>query len=71
MTQEAQGDQAERPDQTIADKSAKQGQKAAAPVAQAASEEQWLSNLTLSPARFLRGRFSVEDAATNATGARP
>ncbi|CAB3708876.1 hypothetical protein LMG3458_03096 [Achromobacter deleyi] len=83
MTQEAQGDVAERPDQTIADQSARQGQKTAAPVAQAASEEQWLNNLTLSPARFLRGRFAVEDAAansatnsatkapTNAAGVRP
>lgn len=35
----------------------------AAPVAHAASEDLWLRNLTLSPARFLRGKFAAEDAA--------
>lgn len=68
MSQEQQGDQAEPPDQTIADKTAKGGKMVAAPVAQAASEEVWLRNLTLSPTRFLRGRFAVEDAAA---GGRP
>lgn len=67
MSQEQQGGQAEPPDQTIADKTAKDGKMVAAPAAQAASEDVWLRNLTLSPARFLRGRFAVEDAA----GGRP
>ena len=68
MGQEQQGDQAEPPDQTIADKTAKAGQMVAVPAAQATSEEAWLRNLTLSPTRFLRGRFAVEDAAA---GGRP
>ncbi|MGH8819269.1 MAG: tetratricopeptide repeat protein, partial [Achromobacter pestifer] len=63
MSQEQQGDQAEPPDQTIVDKTAQTGKMVAAPVAQAASEDVWLRNLTLSPTRFLRGRFAVEDAA--------
>ncbi|KAG1526863.1 hypothetical protein G6F50_018354 [Rhizopus delemar] len=68
MSKEQQGDQAEPPDQTIADKTAKGGKMVAAPTAQAAAEEVWLRNLTLSPTRFLRGRFAVEDAAA---GGRP
>ncbi|MOA54206.1 hypothetical protein D3C78_1777810 [compost metagenome] len=68
MSQEQQGEKAEPPDQTIADKTAKAGKMVAVPAAQAASEDVWLRNLTLSPARFLRGRFAVEDAAA---GGRP
>ena len=57
-----QGEQAEPPDQTIADRSAKAGQLATVQVQQAASAEVWLRNLTLSPARFLRGKFAAQDA---------
>lgn len=62
MSQEQQGEQAEPPDQTIADRSAKAGQLATVQVQQAASAEVWLRNLTLSPARFLRGKFAAQDA---------
>nr|WP_314355811.1 VWA domain-containing protein [uncultured Achromobacter sp.] len=68
MGQEQQGQQAEPPDQTIADKTAKAGKMVDAPAAQAASEDVWLRNLSLSPTRFLRSRFAIEDAAA---GGRP
>ncbi|MBB1627290.1 VWA domain-containing protein [Achromobacter sp. UMC71] len=68
MSQEQQGDPADPPDRSIEDKTARAGKQMAAPAPRAASEEQWLNNLTLSPARFLRGRFAVEDAAA---GVRP
>lgn len=63
MTSEDQGEQSEPPDQTLQDKAVQAGKMKAAPVAQAASEDLWLRNLTLSPARFLRGKFAAEDAA--------
>lgn len=62
MSQEEQTGQNEQPDQTIVDKTAQAGQMSSVEVAQATSEEMWLRNLTLSPARFLRSRFAVEDA---------
>lgn len=68
MSQEQQGQPAEPPDRSIADKSAAAGKLVQVPVAQAGSEEMWLRNLTLSPARFLRGKFAAEDAAA---GGRP
>jgi Ca-activated chloride channel family protein len=34
---------------------------------QAASDEQWLQNLTTSPAKFLKQKFSLQDQA----GAKP
>lgn len=68
MAQTQQDQPAEPPDRTIADRSAQAGKMSQAPVAQAGSEEAWLRNLTLSPARFLRSKFAVEDAAA---GTRP
>ncbi|MBV7482419.1 VWA domain-containing protein [Bordetella sp. BOR01] len=68
MSQEQQGQPAEPPDRTIADKTAQAGKIAQVPVAQATSEDMWLRNLSLSPARFLRGKFAAEDAAA---GGRP
>lgn len=62
MSQEQQGDQSEPPDRTVADKTAQAGQLAQVQVQQAASEDIWLRNLSLSPARFLRGKFAVQDA---------
>lgn len=62
MSEKQQGDQAEPPDQTIADKTAQAGQLATVQVQQAASEDIWLRTLSLSPARFLRGKFAVQDA---------
>ncbi|EHK65569.1 VWA domain-containing protein [Achromobacter arsenitoxydans] len=62
MSQEQQGDQADPPDQTIADKTAKAGELSKVQVQQAASEDIWLRTLTLSPARFLRSKFAVQDA---------
>ncbi|AEC20397.1 hypothetical protein PT7_1857 [Pusillimonas sp. T7-7] len=63
MSQEEQGEQAEPPDRSINDKTAQTGKMVKVPVAQAASEDIWLRNLTISPARFLRGKFAAEDAA--------
>lgn len=66
MSQEDQGDQAEPPDRSIQDKTAQGGKMTKVPVAQATSEDVWLRNLTISPARFLRGKFAAEDAARGA-----
>lgn len=63
MSQEQQGEPADSPDQTINDKTAQTGKMEQVPVSRAASEDVWLRNLTISPARFLRGKFAVEDAA--------
>ncbi|MDM9558288.1 VWA domain-containing protein [Bordetella petrii] len=68
MSQEQQAEAAQPPDRAIEDKTAQAGKMTRVPVAQAASEDMWLRNLTLSPARFLRGKFAAEDAAE---GARP
>lgn len=62
MSQEQQGDQGEPPDRTVADKTAQAGQLAKVQTPQAASEDIWLRNLSLSPARFLRGKFAAQDA---------
>ncbi len=64
MTQEAQGDQGEPPDKMVQDKTAKAGQMMSTSARQASSEEMWLRNLSLSPARFLRGKFAAQDAAS-------
>ncbi|MBO1113854.1 VWA domain-containing protein [Bordetella petrii] len=61
--EQQQDQQAQPPDRVIADKTAQAGKMAETPVAQAASEDMWLRNLTISPARFLRGKFAAEDAA--------
>lgn len=63
MTQEDQGAQSEPADKIIEDKSAEAGKMVATQARQATSEEMWLHNLTLSPARFLRGKFAAQDAA--------
>jgi len=68
MSQEQQGTQAEPPDRNIMDQSAAAGKRVQVPVARAGSEDVWLRNLTISPARFLRGKFAAEDAAR---GGRP
>lgn len=68
MSQEQQGKQAEPPDRAIEDKTAQAGKMVKVPVARAASEDVWLRDLTISPARFLRGKFAAEDAAA---GGRP
>lgn len=62
MSQEQQGEPADSPDQTINDKTAKAGKMIQVPVAKASSEDAWLRNLTVSPARFLRSKFAIEDA---------
>jgi len=67
MTQEDEGAQSEPADKTIEDKTAQAGKMVATQARQAASEEMWLRNLTLSPTRFLRGKFVAQDAA----GGRP
>lgn len=67
MSQEQQGEPAEPPDQTIMDKSAAAGKQVQVPVAKAASEDVWLRNLTISPARFLQGKFAAQDNAAGVT----
>ncbi|WP_233236852.1 VWA domain-containing protein [Bordetella sp. LUAb4] len=67
MTQEDQGAQSEPADKTVEDKAADAGKMMATQAKQAPSEEMWLRNLALSPARFLRGKFAAQDA----TGGQP
>ncbi|WP_082621458.1 VWA domain-containing protein [Bordetella sp. N] len=67
MTQEDEGAQSEPADKTIEDKTAQAGKMVATQTRQAASEETWLNNLTVSPARFLRGKFAAPDAAKDVT----
>lgn len=62
MSQDQKGDQAEPPDQTTADETAKAGELSKVQVPQAASADIWLRTLNLSPARFLRSKFAVQDA---------
>src|SRR5690606_7346070 len=60
MSQEQQSEVAQPPDRAIEDKTAQAGTMTRVSVAHAASEDMWLRNLTLSPARFLRGKFAAE-----------
>ncbi|MCD0506048.1 vWA domain-containing protein [Bordetella petrii] len=68
MSQEQQGQPVEPPDRSIQDKSAQAGKMTRVQGGQALSEDAWLRNLTVSPARFLRGKFAAEDAAKDAAG---
>ncbi|MNE72886.1 hypothetical protein D3C80_1688650 [compost metagenome] len=49
------------------DKAPGKGQSKPVQTQQAASDEQWLQNLTTSPAKFLKQKFSLQDQA----GAKP
>ena len=50
-----------KPDQIKMDKAPGKGQSKAIETQQAASDELWLQNLTTSPAKFLRQKFSLQD----------
>jgi Ca-activated chloride channel family protein len=56
-----------KPDDIKMDKAAGKGQSKPVQTEQAASDAQWLQNLTTSPAKFLRQKFSLQDQA----GAKP
>lgn len=56
-----------KPDEIKMDKAPGKGQSKALTTQQAASDEQWLENLSTSPAKFLKQKFSLQDQA----GARP
>ncbi|QII85495.1 VWA domain-containing protein [Bordetella hinzii] len=62
MAEEDEGQGADKPDQTTVDKGAAQGRERTPAAGQAVSEADWLRNLSLSPAQFLRGKFAIEDA---------
>ena len=50
-----------KPDAIKFDKQPGKGQSKPLQTLQAASDEQWLQNLTTSPANFLRQKFSLQD----------
>jgi Ca-activated chloride channel family protein len=56
-----------KPDEIKMDKAPGKGENKAVQTEQAASDELWLQNLTTSPAKFLKQKFSLQDQA----GARP
>ncbi|MGY2343418.1 VWA domain-containing protein [Pseudomonas sp. SDO5532_S415] len=56
-----------KPDDIKMDKAPGKGQSKALQTQQAASDEQWLQNLSTSPAKFLKQKFGLQDQA----GARP
>jgi Ca-activated chloride channel family protein len=56
-----------KPDEIKMDKAPGKGQSKSVQTEQAASDEQWLQNLSTSPAKFLKQKFSLQDQA----GAKP
>jgi len=56
-----------KPDEIKMEKTPGKGQSKKMETQQAASDEQWLQNLTTSPAKFLKQKFSLQDQA----GAKP
>ncbi|WP_130931252.1 VWA domain-containing protein [Pseudomonas sp. Sample_24] len=52
-----------KPDEIKMDKAPGKGQEKPVQTEQAASDEQWLQNLTTSPAKFLKQKFSLQDQA--------
>ena len=52
-----------KPDEIKMDKAPGKGQSKALQTEQAASDEQWLQNLSTSPAKFLKRKFSLQDQA--------
>jgi len=52
-----------KPDEIKMDKAPGKGQSKAVETEQAASDAQWLENLTTSPAKFLKQKFSLQDQA--------
>lgn len=63
-TEDAQKNAPEvKPDEIKMDKAPGKGQEKPVQTEQAASDEQWLQNLTTSPAKFLKQKFSLQDQA--------
>ncbi|TBN40323.1 VWA domain-containing protein [Pseudomonas sp. BGI-2] len=54
-----------KPDEIKMDKAPGKGQSKAVETEQAASDEQWLQNLSTSPAKFLKQKFSLQDQVGN------
>jgi Ca-activated chloride channel family protein len=52
-----------KPDEIKMDKAPGKGESKQVQTEQAASDEQWLQNLTTSPAKFLKQKFSLQDQA--------
>jgi Ca-activated chloride channel family protein len=52
-----------KPDEIKMDKAPGKGQSKSVETEQAASDEQWLQNLTTSPTKFLKQKFSLQDQA--------
>lgn len=65
---EQQDDDSEKPDETRVDSNKNPGKMVQAEVPQAASDEVWLRNLSMSPAGFLKQKFAIEDARKSAQG---
>lgn len=70
---EQQDDDSDKPDETRMDNDKAAGKMVRTTVTQAASDEVWLRNLSLSPAGFLKQKFAIEDArkAAPAQGRQP
>ncbi|MBB4865753.1 Ca-activated chloride channel family protein [Pseudomonas nitritireducens] len=64
--QQEAGPPGDKPDQEVFDNTADKGKQVARPGARADSDEQWLDNLSTSPAQFLRRKFLLQDAAKGA-----
>lgn len=70
---EQQDDARQQPDDVSLDNKKGKGKMTRVPVAQAASDDVWLRNLSVSPSGFLKQKFAIEDARKAAAppGARP
>lgn len=64
--QQQAGPPDEKPDQEVFDNNGGKGRDVPRRGQQAESDEQWLNNLSTSPAQFLRRKFLLQDAATGA-----
>ncbi|WP_095147651.1 VWA domain-containing protein [Pseudomonas sp. Irchel s3a18] len=60
-----------KPDEVKYDKPSGKGQSKAVETQQATSDELWLQNLTTSPAKFLRQKFSLQDQRAAQAGSPP
>ncbi|MNL29840.1 hypothetical protein D3C87_1515420 [compost metagenome] len=71
---EQEDDDQQKPDDVSFDNKKGAGKMMQVPVAQAASDDVWLRNLSLSPGGFLKQKFAIEEArkaAAPPAGARP
>ncbi|MFJ3259885.1 VWA domain-containing protein [Pseudomonas sp. NPDC086581] len=64
--QQEAGPPDEKPDQEVFDNTADKGKNVVLKKGAAESDEQWLNNLSTSPAQFLRRKFMLQDAAAGA-----